>query len=74
MIASHHEQCGRELLYPLLMIGGVYRTSFAMGVSSYALPRISPTASRHRVRKTVRAARKTLIEQFAHARPRTIEA
>jgi hypothetical protein len=74
MIASHYEQRSARALYPLLMIGGVYRSSFAMGVASYALPRTSPTASRHRVRNAVRAARKSLLEQLAHARPRNAEA
>jgi hypothetical protein len=54
--------------YPLLMIGGVYRASFAKlqegpGMASYALPRISPAASRYRVRRSVRRMREILRDQ-----------
>lgn len=48
----------RKRVYPLLMIDGVYRASFAMGLAVYALPSLpaSTRISRHRARVSVRRA------------------
>jgi hypothetical protein len=59
--------------YPLLMIGGVYRASFAKlqegpGVATYTLPRMSQTASRYRVRRSVRRMREILRDQASRDR------
>lgn len=67
----------RRSVYPLLMIGGVYRMSFAMGLAVYALPArgacpsasISRHRARTRVRSTVHALRKTFTPSRADISP-----
>ncbi|MEH2513462.1 hypothetical protein V1291_004816 [Nitrobacteraceae bacterium AZCC 1564] len=51
-------------VYPLLMIGGVYRASFAMGLAVYALPALPASTCRHRARLHVRRARHALRQTF----------
>ena len=68
----------RRKLYPLLMIEGVYRMSFAMGLAVYALPACGASTSngitRHRARLKVRDAwwafQRTFTDDSADARPR----
>jgi hypothetical protein len=51
-------------VYPLLMIGGVYRASFAMGLAVYALPQLAPSISRHRARMRMRSAQHAFRRRF----------
>lgn len=69
---AEHAESKAPRCYPRLMIGGVYRASFAKlqegpGMTAYTLPGISPAASRHRarmrVRQSVHAMRQVLREQ-----------
>ena len=59
-IPSNEAIAARTGVYPLLMIGGVYRMSFAMGLAVYALPGLPPSISRHRARVKMRRARHAL--------------
>lgn len=65
----------RRKLYPALMIAGVYRMSFAMGLAVYALPTcgasISNGITRHRARLKVRDASWAFRQTFTHARATT---
>lgn len=70
-------------VYPLLMIGGVYRMSFAKlqegpRLAVYALPACVTSISRHRarmrVRSSVHALRRSIDETGADVSPRHDEA
>lgn len=71
---SNRANSARRRVYPLLMIDGVYRMSFAMGLAVYALPACSASISRHRARVRVRRARQafqqTITQSSADTCPR----
>ena len=62
--ASQGTQSGRALdagrgVYPYLMLNGVRRDGFALGLNFYSLPSCPESSSRYRLRKAVRTARHT---------------
>lgn len=73
--ASQGTQSGRALdagrgVYPYLMLNGVRRDGFALGLNFYSLPSCPESSSRYRLRKAVRAARqafRSLVQPLVRA-------
>jgi hypothetical protein len=63
-IATNKAITAHIRVYPLLMINGVYRMSFAMGLAVYALPQLAPSISRHRARMRIRSAQHAFRRRF----------